>query len=775
MQYFSRLKPKLWIIRALRALCRIYFRPGWIEHGSLETTMPGGIYIANYGSWIDPLLLMLLLEKEFAETEPDFIIAINLRHKNRWWAKLTARLGNVLYYDPTRSDAECNAPLAEAIFSGRTVVLQPEGRPTDTSALLPICDTLASLLAEADAPLHPIYIDGSSRTFFSNVKPRQNRLVKWPRITLHLFPPMRLSLLADSKGRERTKQAAGLLYDLLSQKAFEHYDYHCTLFRGILRAMRRQGGRHIIAEDVEHNRLSYRKLVAGSYILGRALIKRLRRDEETVGLMLPNVNGALLAFCGLQAYGRIPAMLNFTAGQRNVCLAAKTASIRTVITSKRFVKLSELERTINALRSEGLKVLYLEDLRKEIGLLAKLGGFIRARQGFRGYDRLHRDSTLAYDSERPAVILFTSGSEGAPKGVVLSHENLMANIAQLQSRIDFGIADCLFNPLPMFHTSGLTGGVILPLMSGMKMFLYPSPLHYQIIPELIADTQSTILFATDTFLSGYARYANPYHLHRLRFVFAGAEKLRDETRRQWAERFGVRVFEGYGVTETAPVLAFNTPMHSKAGSVGRLAPSVQYRLNPVEGIEAGGTLAVQAPNVMLGYLLANAPGELVPPHYEFEKFAERFGPHQRLIEEAQKSITASPNYWHDTGDIVNIDEEGFVFILGRAKRFAKIGGEMISLGGVEQQLSALWPDASHAMLTRPDERKGEHLVLVTTQPDAERWAITAFFREQGIPELQIPRSIFIIDEMPLLGSGKINYPAVDEWLTNEEKSQLASA
>lgn len=747
MSYRRRSKLKNVLIRAMRGLCHVYFRPGWIEHGEHGASMPSGIYIANYASWADPILLTLLLDKEFAETEPDFAIAINLRHKNRWWAKLTAKLGNVLYYDPTRSDAECNKLLADAIHNGRTVILQPEGRATDTSALLPACDTLSNLLAEADPLLHPIFIDGTNRTLFSNVRPRQNRLMKWPRVTLHVFPPVRITLPAGSKGRARTRQASSQIYDILSQTAFEHYDYHCTLFRGILRAMHRQGGKHIIAEDVERNRLSYRKLVAGSYVLGRALIKHLHPNEQTVGFMLPNVNGALVAFCGLQAYGRIPAMLNFTAGRRNVCLAAKTSSIRTVITSKRFVKLSELEQTINGLREAGMKVLYLEDIRKEIGLAAKLRGFAWALQGFRGYDKLHQDTTLAYDCERPAVILFTSGSEGAPKGVALSHENMMANIAQLQSRIDFGISDCIFNPLPMFHTSGLTGGIILPLMSGMKMFLYPSPLHYQIIPELISDTQSTILFATDTFLSGYARYANPYHLHRLRFVFAGAEKLREETRRQWGENFGVRVFEGYGVTETAPVLAFNTPMHSKPGAVGRLAPGIVHKLNPVEGVKAGGTLMVQAPNVMLGYLLPDHPDELTPPE----------------------------GGWYDTGDIVDVDDEGFVHILGRAKRFAKIGGEMISLGGVEQYLSTLWPDHSHAVLTQPDARKGEQLVLITTKEDAERSDITAYFQKEGTPELYVPRQIMHIDELPVLGSGKTDYPALKEWLESEQTATKKSA
>jgi acyl-[acyl-carrier-protein]-phospholipid O-acyltransferase / long-chain-fatty-acid--[acyl-carrier-protein] ligase len=739
MSHSFRPKLKTLLVKALRGLCRVYFRPGWIEHGHGGASLPAGIYVANYGSWIDPLLLMLLLDKEFADSEPDFAVAINIRHQNRWWARLADWLGNVLLFDPTRSDAECNKFLADAIHGGRTVIVQPEGRPTDTNALLPACDTLAGLLAEGDPLLHPLFIEGTACTVFSNVRPRQSRTRLWPRITLHTYAPRRLTLPAASKGRERTKQAADQLYDLLSDAAFAQYDYHCTLFRGILRAMHRHGGAHIIAEDMERGRISYRKLVTGSYVLGGALVKHLHENEQTVGFMLPNANGVLVAFCGLQAFGRIPAMLNFTAGRRNICLAAQTASIRTVITSKRFVKLAELEQVINALREQGQKVLYLEDMRKEIGLLAKLSGLWRGLRGFDGYEKLHRDSTLAFECERPAVILFTSGSEGAPKGVALSHENLMANISQLQARIDFGIRDCIFNPLPMFHTSGLTGGVVLPLMSGMKMFLYPSPLHYQIIPELIADAQATILFATDTFLNGYARYGHPYHLHRLRYVFAGAEKLREETRRQWAERFGVRVFEGYGVTETAPVLCFNTPMHNKPGTVGRFAPDIRHRLEPVEGIQQGGRLLVQAPNVMLGYLTAENPDNLATP----------------------------ADGWYDTGDIVEVDAEGFVHILGRARRFAKIGGEMVSLAGVEQHLARLWPDADHAILTRPDARKGEQLVLVTTHTDADRQSINTYYREQGIPELQLPRSIHHIDSLPVLGTGKIDYPALGQWLEQQ--------
>ncbi len=292
------------------------------------------------------------------------------------------------------------------------------------------------------------------------------------------------------------------------------------------------------------------------------------------------------------------------------------------------------------------------------------------------------------------MILFTSGSEGTPKGVVLSHRNILANCAQAAARIDFGRRDKLFNVLPVFHSFGLTAGTILPLVSGVPIYLYPSPLHYRTVPELIYGVNATIVFGTDTFLAGYARSAHPYDFRSLRYIVAGAEPVRESTRRTYMEKFGLRILEGYGVTETAPVLALNTPMFNQFGTVGRLMPGMEPRLEPVPGVDEGGRLFVRGPNVMLGYLKADNPGVIEPP----------------------------PEGWHDTGDIVTIDAQGFVTIKGRAKRFAKIGGEMISLAAVEMLAAQLWPDAMSAVATAPDPRKGERLVLVTQQKrrDAQR-------------------------------------------------------
>jgi acyl-[acyl-carrier-protein]-phospholipid O-acyltransferase/long-chain-fatty-acid--[acyl-carrier-protein] ligase len=339
---------------------------------------------------------------------------------------------------------------------------------------------------------------------------------------------------------------------------------------------------------------------------------------------------------------------------------------------------------------------------------------------------LYRSRAAADD---PAVVLFTSGSEGTPKGVVLSHRNIQSNLNQIGARIDFGPTDIVFNCLPMFHSFGLTGGTLLPILSGIKAFYYPSPLHYRIVPELIYDTNATILFGTDTFLGGYAKFAHPYDFHSLRYVFAGAERLKEETRKTYMDKYGVRIFEGYGATETAPVMCINTPMHSRAGTVGRLMPGIDYRLEKVDGIDGDGKLVVRGANIMAGYLKSDLPGKLQPP------------------EEG----------WYDTGDIVAVDQEGFVTIKGRLKRFAKIGGEMVSLTAVETAVQKLYPDAQNAVISVRDEKKGERLVLFTTATAASVADVTAHFKASGLNELSIPRQIEVVSNLPLLGTGKTDY------------------
>ena len=451
--------------------------------------------------------------------------------------------------------------------------------------------------------------------------------------------------------------------------------------------------------------------------------------------MLPNANGAAATLLGMMSAGRVPAMINFTAGVANVQAACTAAEVRTIVTSRAFVERARLDKLVEAL-AEKARIIYLEDLRATVSSVDKIRGLVR-----------YRRALVPRDPDEPAAILFTSGSEGTPKGVVLSHRNMLCNAAQAAARIDFGRTDKVFNTLPVFHAFGLTVGLVLPLVSGVPVFLYPSPLHYRIVPELVYGANATILFGTDTFLSGYARAAHPYDFRSVRYVLAGAEPVKEATRRLWSEKFGLRILEGYGVTETAPALALNTPMFNRFGTVGRLLPGIEARLEPVPGVEEGGRLYVRGPNVMLGYLKSDQPGVLVPP------------------EEG----------WHDTGDIVTIDRDGFVTIKGRAKRFAKIGGEMISLAAVESLASELWPDAQSAVVTEPDPRRGERLVLVTEKKGATRAVFQAYAKSKGASDLLAPAEVMVVDKLPVLGSGKADLVGVlgTRHATAERGSRIA--
>jgi acyl-[acyl-carrier-protein]-phospholipid O-acyltransferase/long-chain-fatty-acid--[acyl-carrier-protein] ligase len=473
--------------------------------------------------------------------------------------------------------------------------------------------------------------------------------------------------------------------------------------------------------------LTYNQLLVRAQLLGGLIATQTGRGE-VVGVMLPNAIACVATLFALQAYGRVPAMLNYTLGEKSLLASCQAALIRRIYTSERFVVAAKLEHLVAKLR-EVATVVYLEDLREKITPWLK----VKSAAASRVASLLYRRKRVVPDE--PAIVLFTSGSEGLPKGVVLSHSNVLANREQTAARVDFSSQDVILNALPMFHSFGLTVGTLLPLLSGMRTFFYPSPLHYRIVPEMAYDVNATIMFGTNTFLAGYARFAHPYDFYSVRYVFAGAEKLKDETRRTWTDKFGVQVFEGYGTTEASPGLATNTPIDTRVGTVGRFLPGIEYALDPVPGVE-GGRLSVRGPNIMLGYFKHDKPGVIQPP-------ATERGPG-----------------WYDTGDIVTIDADGFITIQGRAKRFAKIGGEMISLTAVEELATRTWPEAQHACVSLPDFQKGEQLILVTTREGAQRAELSARARADGMSELHVPKRILPVEKIPLLGSGKADYPAV---------------
>lgn len=675
------------------------------------------IIIANHTSFLDIVLLSAFLPDKFT-------VAVNTDVAKKWWVRPLLSLVETYPIDPT--SAMATKSIIKRVRAGKKTVIFPEGRLTTTGSLMKVYEGPAMIADKSGATLVPIRIDGGQYSLFSRLRGKV-RIKLFPQITLTILPAQKFTIPEHLKGSQRRQWMGMELYKLMTDMMFESSPYEETLFNSLIESRAIYGGNYKIAEDVERKPMTYNQLIARSFILGNQIAKQTKRGDY-VGILLPNMVATLVTFFAMHAIGRIPAMLNFSIGAKSLLSACNTAGVKVVYTSMKFVKTAKLEELVEKLQQAGIEVIYLESFRKTISLFAKLQGLLSGKFASYVYDKNCSDIT----PQDPAVILFTSGSEGAPKGVAHSHTSILSNVYQMTARVDFNSRDILFNALPVFHCFGLTVACILPTLLGIKTFYYPSPLHYRIVPEMVYDTNATIMFGTDTFLTGYARYAHPYDFYSVRYLFAGAEKLKPETYTLWAEKYGVRIFEGYGVTETAPVISTNTAMLNKVGHVGCFLPDIKYRLEPVEGIHEGGRLWVKGPNVMLGYLRPSAPGV----------------------------IEALKDGWYDTGDIVDIDDEGYIKILGRAKRFAKIGGEMVSFTAVEAYLNKLWPDNCSVVVSIPDAKKGEQLVVVTDREDATREVILSFAREQGVGELYIPKKIKIVKEVPALATGKINYPEV---------------
>lgn len=726
--YISSLLPEALVRSILQWLFHTFYH---VEVNGLENYKKlddKAIIVANHLSFLDAALIGAYIPERVC-------FAINTRIAKKWWVRPFLLLADTIALDPTNPMS--TRLLIDRVKNGIKIVIFPEGRLTLTGSLMKIYEGPAMIANKSGAVLLPVIISGAQYTPFSKLRGKV-RIHLFPKITLTLMPPASLDIADSVRGRKRRQLAGIKLYDIITNMMFQSNNLQQTLFQSLLDAKEIHGSTHLIAEDIERKPLTYAQFITRCFILGNAF-RNVTKIEENVGVLLPNMVSTLVCFFGLQAIGRIPSMLNYSTSEKNLFSACQTARIQLVITSRKFIAAGKLSGVIDGFEKRKITILYLEDLRDKLSMLDKLIGQLAGFFPQTYYDLTNKNRNPA----TPAVILFTSGTEGTPKGVVLSHINIQANRYQVSSRIDFGPTDIVFNALPIFHSFGLTGGTLLPVLAGIKTFFYPSPLHYRIIPELVYDTNATLLFGTDTFLTGYARHAHPYDFHSVRYVFAGAEKLHDRTRKIWADKFGVRIFEGYGATETAPVLSMNTPMHSQPGSVGRLMPGVSHRLQPVPGIEEGGRLLVSGPNIMTGYYLPDAPGKIQPLH----------------------------GGWYDTGDIVTIDDIGYITIRGRAKRFAKIGGEMVSLAAVEEYIGKLWPQYTHAVLQVPDPKKGEQLVLVTTNPTASRNDLVNYAKENGINELSIPKRILLTDTIPVLGTGKTNYVALMEWLESASTKQ----
>ncbi len=717
---------KMGIRLLLRGLFKLLFRLR-VEGRVAGLQSERLLIIANHESFLDGLLLGVTLP-----LNPVFVVHTGVT-RSRFF-RLVLSLVDYLAVDPTNPMAMKS--IVKLLESGRPVVIFPEGRITNTGSLMKVYDGPAFVAARTGADVLPVRLDGPARSWFARTSGRYPKQFL-PRITLTILPATRISLPASGTAKQRRRQAGEAMRRVMQDMVFSARPRQ-TLFAAFVAAVGLYGRRRPLLEDMKQIELSYGELLRMTLGLSR-VTARLTQPGEAVGVLLPNLAATVALLFGLSARGRVPALLNYTAGAEGLSNACAAAQVATVITSRRFVTVGKLEPALAGLA--GRRILYLEDLAAGVSLIDKLwlllAQYLPALNGATGGD-----------PEAPAVVLFTSGSEGKPKGVVLSHRALLANIAQIRAVIDLSPEDKFLNALPMFHSFGLTGGTLLPLLSGARVFLYPSPLHYRVIPELAYDRNCTVLLGTGTFLANYARFAHPYDFYRLRHVIAGAEKLSDAVRATWFERFGVRILEGYGATETAPVLAVNTPMAYRSGSVGQFLPGIEAQLVPVPGIDVGGLLHVKGPNVMSGYYRCEQPGVLEPPCSE---------------------LGAG---WYSTGDIVEIDADGFVHIRGRVKRFAKIAGEMVSLEVVEklaQSAASATPgamagaSAQHAATTRSDPQRSEAIILYTTDVTLTRDTLLSAARSAGVPEIAVPREIRTVVALPLLGTGKIDHVTLKKW------------
>jgi acyl-[acyl-carrier-protein]-phospholipid O-acyltransferase/long-chain-fatty-acid--[acyl-carrier-protein] ligase len=662
------------------------------------------IYAISHQSRLDPALMLALLPADTLHILDEGSAASS-------------------WLEPFRAQARTIAFNAAHVFvsrrlvrhlrgKGRLAVYLPDTVEPDAKSFR-LFRAVARIAVTAGADVVAIHV-GGSRHLPVSLAAEADAPRRWlPRLSIAALDPLSLDASIVRPGRAPTTPPNALFDRIAEVRVAARRPG--SLFAAIAAAAGRYGGERTIVEDGLAGALTYRDAMIAGRVLG-ARFAAVSTGGEAVGIMLPNSVAMATAFIGLQSAGCVATMINYTSGTTNVREAVRAASIRSVISSRAFVERAQLDEVVTAVEATGARFLWLEDIRPTVTAFEKAAAAL-----------LWRWPLSPARPSSPAVILFTSGSETLPRGVVLTHDNLLSNAAQVEARIAFSPADTLFNVLPVFHSFGLTGGTILPLVHGVRLYLYPSPLHFKQVPQTAAKVRPTILFGTDTFLCAYARTAQDRDFESLRLVVAGAEPVQAETRRTWRERFGTEIVEGYGLTEASPVVAVNSRTHGRAGTVGRLVPGLRSRIEPVDGIDDGGRLWISGPNVMSGYL---APGG---------------------------AVVAPPDGWHDTGDIVSFDREGFLTIRGRARRFAKISGEMVSLGAVEMLVQSMWPEERHAAVAVPDRKRGEKIVLVTTVADLDRTALRAAGRKAGVSDLVIPDAFVTVEAIPLLGSGKVDH------------------
>jgi acyl-[acyl-carrier-protein]-phospholipid O-acyltransferase/long-chain-fatty-acid--[acyl-carrier-protein] ligase len=704
------------VLGFMRGVLRVWFRFRAYNEEAAKCDGPV-LLIPNHLSWIDWLFVGLCLDTEWK------FAASGLQARASWLHKWVLGNPRIILIDP--DPAPALKKMAAHLGGGGKLVLFAEGRMSRTGSLQRLFDGTGFLVQKTGAKVITCYLRGAARVLASP----HGGWTKWfPKVTAHFSDPVEPPEFKGHKSSDQRVKLNQWLRDLMVNQQFEtEMKFGSQTLLTAIAEIAEQIPTHTVLEDATFQTLDYRKLLVGTDLFAGQWNRLIEKHTERVGVLLPNVNGKVVTLTSLWAIGKVPAILNYTAGTSTMLQCVELSGIKQVVTSKAFLDKAKLEA--EPFDEAGVELIYLEEVHEGISSLSKLCSLLNHK-----FNPWAGQYTPFTDT---AVVLYTSGSEGVPKGVELTHRNLLANARQGAAVLDMKDKDRFFTCLPLFHSFGLTVGLLLPLLRGLYVFLFPSPLMYRQVPAAIYDRECTVLLATNTFLNGYARFGQPADFADLRYVMSGAEKVQEATRDIWAKKFGVRISEGYGATETGPALSANTVIDSRDGTVGRLFPGVSYRIEKLDGVEEGGKLLVKGPNIMKGYLNPE-------PNEAFLKL----------------------DGWYDTGDIVTVDEDRYITILGRAKRFAKISGEMVSLTAVEGALAGAFPqhgeDCQVAVVTRPDADKGEQLIAATNKAELELGEIREAITAAGLPNLAAPREIKVFNEIPVLGSGKINYPELSQ-------------
>ena len=685
----------------------------------------GALLVPNHVSMADAVFLIASLDRPIRF----------LMFKGSYEHPLVKPFAKILGVIPISSDQGPREMIhslreaTQALQNGELVCIFPEGQMTRIGQMLPFRRGTERIMKGVDVPIIPVNLDGVWGSIFSFAGGRF--LWKLPR---HLPYPVRVTFGAPLASTATSQEARQAVQDL-SAEAFERRKSHMqTLPRSFLHTARRHAFRFAMA-DGQTPKLNYFAVLARTLFLARRL-RKYWRGQEMVGVLLPpSIPGALVNLAAMLT-GKVPVNMNYTASNETLESCAKQCNLKTVITARAFLERVHVQPPGEAI--------FIEDLAKNPRLgervCAALAACLPARilEKFAGAERQVRLDDVA-------TIIFSSGSTGEPKGVVLTHYNVAANVEQLNQVFLLHSNDRIMGILPFFHSFGFTGTLCLPAATGIGVVFHPNPLDSRVIGALINKYAVTMLLATPTFLNAYTRRCEPEEFGSLRFVMASAEKLPERVAQAFEDHFGIRPLEGYGCTECSPAVTVNTidfraasfrQVGAKRGSIGHPLPGMTVKIVDPDTLQTlsvnqPGLLFVRGPNVMRGYL--NRP---------------------------EKTAEVLRDGWYNTGDIAMLDEDGFLRVTDRLSRFSKIGGEMVPHIKVEDKLHELAGAADQMFLVTavPDEKKGERLIVLHTLPEEQLGECLGRLAKCDLPALWRPRpdQFVRIEKLPYLGTGKLD-------------------